>query len=100
MSIVFNMKRAAAESYFSLGRIEEGEKAFEALTKEFPDEAWGYVGWGDMYAAFGLNNGAHLDYEKARALYERALKVPNPDPDIPIVVQERLEDLEAGESDN
>jgi hypothetical protein len=39
------MKRAIGESYFALGMAEEGEKAFEALVREFPDNPWSYMGW-------------------------------------------------------
>ena len=46
------MKRGEAESYFSLGKVEEGDPAFEALIEEFPDKVWGYIGWGDMYYLF------------------------------------------------
>jgi TolA-binding protein len=38
------MKRAEAESYFALGKQEEGEKAFQDLVAEFPDSAWAYIG--------------------------------------------------------
>ena len=27
----------------------KGEQAFEALIREYPDNVWGYIGWGDMY---------------------------------------------------
>ncbi len=50
--LTINMKRAEAESYFSLGKVEEGDQAFEALIEEFPDNVWGYIGWGDMYYLF------------------------------------------------
>ena len=35
--LIVNMKRAEAESYFSLGRVEEGDQAFKALIEEFPN---------------------------------------------------------------
>ena len=50
--LTINMKRAEAESYFSLGKVEEGDQAFRALIEEFPDNVWGYIGWGDMYYLF------------------------------------------------
>ena len=44
------MKRAEAEAHFALGREAEGDRLFEALIERFPDNAWGYIGWGDVYA--------------------------------------------------
>ena len=42
--LIINMKRAEAESYFSIGKVEEGDRAFEAMIEEFPDNVWGYIG--------------------------------------------------------
>ena len=61
------MKRTEAESYFALGLVEEGEKAFQDLVKDFPDSAWAYIGWGDMYKDLG-------DYEQAESIYRMALE--------------------------
>lgn len=44
-----NMRRAIAESHFSLGDTDEGEKCFEELIESYPKNIWGYIGWGDMY---------------------------------------------------
>ena len=65
--IIENMKRAEAESYFALGLVEEGEKAFQDLVKDFPDSAWAYIGWGDMYRDLG-------DYDQAESIYRMALE--------------------------
>jgi tetratricopeptide (TPR) repeat protein len=65
--IIENMKRAEAESYFALGLVEEGEKAFQDLVKDFPDSAWAYIGWGDMYKDLG-------DYDQAESIYRMALE--------------------------
>lgn len=85
-----NMKRAEAESYFALGLVEKGEEAFRALVEEFPDSAWAYIGWGDMYWLFRESK-APRDYEKAERIYRLALErnVINRDD-----VLERLQDLE------
>jgi hypothetical protein len=54
--------------------LEQGEKAFEALTREFPDWAWGYIGWADMYWLFRVNKDeVPLNYEKAETIYRMAL---------------------------
>lgn len=71
--IIQNMKWAEAESCFGLGMLEQGEKAFEALIEEFPDSVWGYIGWGDMYCSFRLNDAVPLDYEKAERIYRMAI---------------------------
>lgn len=72
--IIINMKRGETESYFFLGKVEEGDKAFEALIEEFPDSVWGYIGWGDMYCDF---NAPDIDknLSKAKKIYQMALKI-------------------------
>jgi len=83
-------RKAEAESYFALGLIERGEKAFQAMVEEFPDSAWAYIGWGDMYWFF-RDSKALRDYEKTEKIYHLALErnVTGRDD-----VSERLKDLE------
>jgi len=88
--IVENMKRAEAESYFALGLVEKGEEAFRALVEEFPDSAWAYIGWGDMYWLFRESK-APRDYDKAESIYRLALERDVADRN---EVLERLRDLE------
>lgn len=71
--IIENMKRAVAESYFALGMVEEGEKAFQELVAEFPHSAWVYIGWGDMYWLYE-NSKVPRNYEKAESIYRMALE--------------------------
>ncbi|MGQ9531667.1 MAG: hypothetical protein ACUVTQ_02555 [Desulfotomaculales bacterium] len=71
-SIIENMKRAVAESLFALGRIEEGERAFQDLVREFPRSAWAYIGWADMYWLCEESK-APRDYDRAEKLYRLAL---------------------------
>jgi tetratricopeptide (TPR) repeat protein len=71
---LLNMKRAIAESYFALNRPKEGEESFKKLIKEFPDSAWGYIGWGDMYWLCTSHDKTPVDYEKAERIYRMALK--------------------------
>lgn len=85
-----NMRRAEAESYFALGEIEKGEEAFEKILQDYPDWAWGYVGWGDMYCQMRINKDVPLDYEKAEKIYRMALDKEVDEED---VILDRLEDL-------
>jgi tetratricopeptide (TPR) repeat protein len=85
-----NMKRAEAESYFALGMLEQGEKAFQDLVREFPGSAWVYIGWGDMYRLFRESR-APRDYDRAERIYRLALERNVADRED---VLERLEMLE------
>lgn len=85
-----NMKRAAAESYFALGRVEEGEREFQTLVEEFPESAWVYIGWGDMYWLFREGK-VPRDYDRAERIYRLALERGAADRED---VLERLEMLE------
>lgn len=88
---LLNMKRAEAESLFALGQVEEGEKAFAALIEEFPDSAWGYIGWGDMYGSYRLDERVPLDFDKAEHVYRLGLARATEDREF---IVERLADLE------
>ena len=55
--------------------------------RDYPDNPWGYIGWGDMYF------GDKKDYTKAKEFYEKALAIAKDETDI-MATQERLEDLE------
>lgn len=89
--ILINMKRAEAEALFELGRIEEGDRAFETLIEEFPDSSWGYVGWGDMYSIFRPEEYVPFNYEKAEKIYRLGLERATEDRE---VLLSRLEALE------
>ncbi|AMO58249.1 tetratricopeptide repeat protein [Endozoicomonas montiporae] len=86
--IIHNMLRAEAESLFFSGQHEQGEAKFKQLVEKFPDDAWSYIGWGDIY------NGTYTDLpenlEKAEELYkipvERGLKYASD-------AEDRLDDL-------
>ena len=84
--IVHNMRRAEAESYFKLGKIEEGDQAFQSLIKDYPDNVWGYIGWGDEYCL--------KDAERAEKIYKMALEKNLEDRED---VLDRLRSLEDGE---
>jgi tetratricopeptide (TPR) repeat protein len=84
---IHNMRRSIAESYAKLGDYEQSDSEFEKLVQDYPDNLWGYIGWGDMYFR------DKKDRDKAKKLYIKALAVADED-DI-MVVQERLEDIGA-----
>lgn len=88
-SLCFSMKRGAAESYFSMGRYQDGDSAFRALIAEYPDNVWGYIGWGDMYSLFSPP-GRDKDLNKAKEIYEMALNIDSGDKELAL---RRLESL-------
>lgn len=94
--IIQNMRRAAAESYFALGKTAEGEQAFKAIITDYPQWAWGYVGWGDMY---WLMKSPHtpLDYGKALSIYQMGLDAGVDDVD---VILERIGELTEMQKNN
>jgi tetratricopeptide (TPR) repeat protein len=89
--IIHNMKGAEAESYFALGMRERGETLFQSLIKEFPNSAWAYIFWGDVYWLFRRNPDIPLDYAKAEWIYRMAL---DRDLDEREEVLSRLQELE------
>lgn len=86
--ITHNMIRAEAETLFFSGQYEQGEAVFRQLTERFPDNAWGYIGWGDMY------NGDYTklpeNLAKAKSLYQIPIDRQLDDGD---VARDRLDDL-------
>ena len=63
---IHNHKRFLAETYYLMGQPEVGEKLFIQLIEEYPDNAWGYIGYSDQYWL-----------EKDNKNYEKALKILN-----------------------
>lgn len=89
-SIIHCMRRASAESLIRLGRLDEGDQAFQQLIADFPTDAFSYIGWGDMYH---WDHGERpVDFAKAERIYRLALAH---DVDYRDVVLERLAILEA-----
>lgn len=88
--IIHNMRRSEGESYFYLGKIEQGDQVFEKLIRDYPDNAWGYIGWGDMYH-WSPDDKSRINYEKAEQIYRKALEREIDDRQDVI---DRLEDLE------
>ena len=93
-SILHNMYRAEAESYMALGDVGTAEKLFKELVEEFPDNIWGYVGWGDMYCFGGYSGKIPPDYDRAEEIYRMGLARCDTDTDTDIdAIYERLEGL-------
>jgi len=80
--ILQNMWRAEAESHYHLGEEAEGEKLLKAFVERWPDDAWGYISWGDMYFLDRRHEAVPLDRDKAERIYrmglERGLEEPQP----------------------
>ncbi|MDO8726124.1 MAG: SEC-C metal-binding domain-containing protein [Candidatus Methanoperedens sp.] len=89
-SIIRNMLRAEAESYAALGDIETADKLFQGLIMKFPDNVWGYIGWGDMYRYLKSDSRIPENYDKAEEKYRLGLARCNTEID---VINERLDDL-------
>ena len=87
--ILHNMKRAIAESYFGMGDPAKGDDAFVKLIEEYPENIWGYIGWGDMYF-IPLNDNDKSNYQRAEHIYGMVLPKNLEDKD---ALLERLEDL-------
>ncbi|RYL87075.1 M48 family metallopeptidase [Sporolactobacillus sp. THM19-2] len=85
--IIHNMRRAIAESYAELGQYEKADSEFEKLVQDFPDNPWGYIGWGDLYF-FGQKKDVH----KAREVYEKGLTIARDQTAIE-AIKERLDEL-------
>lgn len=92
-SILHNMHRAEAESYLALGDSETAEKLFRELVEGFPDNIWGYVGWGDMYCFGRYGEKIPPDYDRAEEIYRMGIARCDTNPDIDVIYK-RLEGLD------
>ena len=62
-----------AELQFRARAYEEGDATFTALVKDYPDSAWSYIGWGDIYnPTFSRTHYGDVpaDIERAKQLYQ------------------------------
>jgi len=71
---VVQLRRGIADSLFYLGRHEEGEREYQALREDHPDEAWVYIGWGNMYGLNRPNEASPQDLARAEELYRMGLR--------------------------
>ena len=85
---IHNVLRYIAEALFALDHIEEGEKEFKDLIERFPENSWGYIGWGDQYSDFRKN---YFNFEKAKSLYIKGLEIDDSEKE---TVLRRIEFLE------
>lgn len=86
--IIHSMRRAIADSYASLGDYEQADLESEELVKDYPDNPWSYIAWGDIYFL-----GKKDDCDRAKGLYMKALAVAREGYDI-MAVQERIDGIE------
>ena len=89
--VIENMMRGEANSYFFLSDSEKGDEAFKKLIEEFPESAWGYIDWGDMYCSVMQDDKVSADYDRAERIYRLGLDNATSDMD---VIKERLQHLE------
>lgn len=97
-SVLKNHRKAAAEACFHLGRVQEGEKRFQAIVDKYPDSPWVYINWGDMYDLYRRNEQVPHDPDRARELYEKAR--PLLDGNERKAVDNRVHDLKSVTQDN
>ena len=88
--IIQNMLREKAVSYAELRDFETADKLFEDMINKYPDNIWGYVGWGDMYMWTKFAENDSPNYKKAEEIYLYGLEQCDEESD---VIIERLEDL-------
>jgi hypothetical protein len=86
---IHNVLRYRADSLFFFGKLESGEKAFEALVEQFPENPWGYIGWGDQYADFRRN---YFDFNKAKSLFLKGMEKDHSEEETILRRIEMLED--------
>jgi tetratricopeptide (TPR) repeat protein len=67
-----NMKRAWAESCFSIGETIKVEALFQQWLDEDPSWGWGWIGWSDCYRYLDKNN---QDLDKAEKILRDGLSV-------------------------
>jgi len=84
---IHNMRRAIAESYSKMEQYDMAENELKQLIEDFPNNTWGYIGWGDVYFI-----DKKTDLVKAKSLYEKALSISTSKDD-QLAVEERLADL-------
>lgn len=72
--IAVNFLRSKAEALWALGRKEEAEAEFASIIKKYRDNAWGYIGWSDLYWD---NGSAEEEYAKGEKILFQALENKN-----------------------
>jgi len=83
-----NLKRSLAETYYLIDQPEIGEQHFIQLIENYPDNAWGYIGYSDEYC---MNYSKCKDFNKAFKILNEAynrLTITESD-----IIVERLTDL-------
>lgn len=68
-----NMRRAIAESYYAMGRAEDGDREFVKLTDEHPTWGWGWIGWSDQYCDYSKNE--NTNHDRTVEILTKALEI-------------------------
>jgi hypothetical protein len=71
--IVQNMMMAEADALICGGDLSAGEDVFRKVVASFPDDVWGYIRWGDVFASFWPSSSVPQDLVKAEQIYRMAL---------------------------
>lgn len=87
--IIHNMRRSIADSFIQMNKIDEAQKELDSLIKDYPDNPWSYIAYGDMYM---YEKNLIKDLRKAKEYYEKALTVAKDKGDKK-AIEERFEDL-------
>jgi tetratricopeptide (TPR) repeat protein len=90
-SFLHDFRRAIAESLFESDHIDEAKEEFNRLIRDYPDNIWSYIAYGDAY--WLTTNKKVIDKVKAKELYEKALLVTKDKNDIDTIM-ERIDDLD------
>ncbi|HHW49496.1 MAG TPA: hypothetical protein GXX14_12890 [Clostridiaceae bacterium] len=89
-TIIHNMRTTIAECYLYLKRVDEAKKELDSLIRDYPDNPWSYITYGDMYNNFV--EGVPKDFKRAREFYEKALLFAKDEIDKQII-EDKLKDL-------
>lgn len=85
-----SLKRTIAEAYFGLKDQEMGDKCFQELVDQYPDNIWSFVGWGDMYL-HPIKKKSIKNIGKAEEYFKRAKPKDEFERE---VINQRLQDVE------
>lgn len=83
-----NTKRMQAELCFMTDQTQKGVQYFEALTRDFPNWTWGWIGYSDQYWMYANRE---KDHQKALDLLMQAAKIKDSKEDQ--IILERIIDL-------
>ncbi|QQE81519.1 hypothetical protein GI364_00940 [Alicyclobacillus sp. SO9] len=89
---LFQIRQAEGETLFLLKRLDEGDAVYERLIRDFPNDAWSYIGWGDEYSPEFWKDRGVVDVAKSRSIYTRGLSSVTDERD---AIEDRLRMLDS-----